>query len=502
MKAAAVNPVEVFGSFYLNDSEFALSVRSVQEVVNPPRKLTPVPLAPAYLLGVFNLRGMIIPVVDLKKIIGFEDRETTLATQKVAIVDFDGVRVGLLFDRTGEVFRCRAEEVSEFGYVAGEASKAVVSGVIKREGGTRIIQLLSPRALVQLENVPQVGGDPKQKRATGLGRVHQGDRKQCISFSVGPLRCAFGIESIHEIIAVPPIQQSALTGGFCIGMITLRGDLVPLISLSAIFGFGSPKTGAIGEDKRVILLKVGGVKLGLLIDSVHSIITYYADELLSLPVLGKDKPKMFLGCISKPETGDVILLDHQQALSGPEIDVLTQGHSKIYQGSAQEAERAQESKKRGLRKSYILFKLGSLFAVRIDEIREIIDYPRELLSAPGLPKSVRGMLNLRGEMVAVVDTRAIYSMAPLQEDGASKVLILERDGAKLGLKVDSVENIMNLSDEDKLKVPETLYSHQHASMTHDIKEALMVDLGGQSKSTLMILNLGALLDRVRSVQAA
>src|SRR5690242_8613951 len=103
---------QVYGSFYLSGSEFALPVVHVQEVVNAPGAFTPVPLAPGYLKGLFNLRGTVVPVLDLRDLFHLPEALRT-ESQKIAIVELEGVCVGLLFDGTGEVFKSIDEERSD-----------------------------------------------------------------------------------------------------------------------------------------------------------------------------------------------------------------------------------------------------------------------------------------------------------------------------------------------------------------------------------------------------
>lgn len=57
-----------YGSFFLGDIELAINVKAIQEVVNYPDTITLMPLSPHFLVGVFNLRGLIVPIVNLKKI--------------------------------------------------------------------------------------------------------------------------------------------------------------------------------------------------------------------------------------------------------------------------------------------------------------------------------------------------------------------------------------------------------------------------------------------------
>ena len=492
---------EIFGSFFLGTSEFALAVGNIQEVVNPPEKLSPMPLAPDYLLGIFNLREMIVPVVDLRKLLHLEDLASSKDLRKIAIVELEGALVGLLFDRTGEVFRNRVEDRSDFEYTGTTKRELnVISGAIKLDEGKRIVQLLNPAALISLESVPRPNSQKGRKLSGSGSRSHEGGRKQCISFVVGPSQCAFDIDCISEIIKVQKIQSSALATGVCLGMITLRGDLVPVVDFPRLLGYEAAKSDeALGDERRIVVMKLGDEKFGLLVNSVQNIVTYYADDLLPVPVLSKHKAQIFKGCLSRPGVGDVMVLAHDHVLSNSEVIEITHGHSKIYQSSSA---RGLETKKRGHRKTYITFKLDGLFAVGIEDIGEIIDFPKDLLHPPGLPEHVEGMLNLRGQVLPIVDARDLYAMK--QGDSAlhRKVMIFTRRSERFGLVVDSVENILTFSDEERLKLPDSLSKQSSTSLNSDIKEAVEISTEDGGKKALIILNLDSLADRVLGSNAA
>src|SRR5437588_12828385 len=59
----------VYASFLIGDEEFALDVHCVQEVVNLPAKIAPMPLSPDFVAGVFNLRGVIIPMLSMARLL-------------------------------------------------------------------------------------------------------------------------------------------------------------------------------------------------------------------------------------------------------------------------------------------------------------------------------------------------------------------------------------------------------------------------------------------------
>ena len=97
--AAAVQLV----TFRLGQEHFGVPIGAVQEIVRLP-EVTPIPEAPWFLEGVINLRGRIIPVMDLGRRLRLPRRPATRAT-RIVIVDGGGRLVGLIVDAVSEVVR-------------------------------------------------------------------------------------------------------------------------------------------------------------------------------------------------------------------------------------------------------------------------------------------------------------------------------------------------------------------------------------------------------------
>src|SRR6202008_2138343 len=89
----------------------------------------PVPLSPPYLEGIFTLRGMVIPVVNLRRLFD-PDAARAEPAQKIAIIDHEHIQVGLLFDSTGEILRVRPEQHSILNY-EGKNAQGVISGTLQ-----------------------------------------------------------------------------------------------------------------------------------------------------------------------------------------------------------------------------------------------------------------------------------------------------------------------------------------------------------------------------------
>ena len=84
-------------AFKLRNEEYGFSILNVQEIKGLT-DITRVPFAPDFIKGVINLRGSVLPVIDLKKRLGLEDTPYT-ANTRIVIVQYDEVSVGMLVDR-------------------------------------------------------------------------------------------------------------------------------------------------------------------------------------------------------------------------------------------------------------------------------------------------------------------------------------------------------------------------------------------------------------------
>jgi len=87
--------------FRLKDDLYAVDIMRIKEIIRP-QKLTPLPQAPPFIDGIINLRGAVIPVVDLRKRFGMPARELTMAT-RLLIVRLSGQTLGLVVDDVTEV---------------------------------------------------------------------------------------------------------------------------------------------------------------------------------------------------------------------------------------------------------------------------------------------------------------------------------------------------------------------------------------------------------------
>jgi purine-binding chemotaxis protein CheW len=138
------NELQVVG-FRIGRESFALPISAVHEIVRLP-EITAVPHAPEYVEGVINLRGRIVPVIDLRRRFG-ETRIENTRKNRILVVDSEGRLVGLLVDAASEVLKLAPAQIEPPPKVLDDGDSTYVTGVAKHQG--RLIILVDLKKILQ-----------------------------------------------------------------------------------------------------------------------------------------------------------------------------------------------------------------------------------------------------------------------------------------------------------------------------------------------------------------
>ncbi len=138
---------EQFVTFFVGDRLFAVNIFDVKEVVRI-EKIIPIPDAPAYVEGVVNLRGIVLPVISLRKRLGLGETDITRA--KLVVVIVEDILVGMLVDQIDRVIQVAKDHVQEAaGLSLSGAAQHFVDGIIRE--GEEIIYHVDIRRLFTVE---------------------------------------------------------------------------------------------------------------------------------------------------------------------------------------------------------------------------------------------------------------------------------------------------------------------------------------------------------------
>ncbi len=128
-QAAEVNNDEIIQwvTFRLDDEKYGIRVMQVQEVLRMT-EIAPVPGAPDYVLGIINLRGNVVTVIDSRKRFGLAEAEVDDST-RIVIIEADKHVVGILVDSVAEVVDLKTSEIDAAPNVGNDDSSKYIQGV-------------------------------------------------------------------------------------------------------------------------------------------------------------------------------------------------------------------------------------------------------------------------------------------------------------------------------------------------------------------------------------
>ena len=125
------DPVLQYVTFLLEDEIYGINVMQVQEVLRYS-EIAPVPGAPAYVLGIINLRGNVVTVIDTRARFGLMPAEVTDNT-RVVIIEVEKQVIGILVDAVSEVVYLNQSEIEKAPNVGTDESAKFIQGVCHKD---------------------------------------------------------------------------------------------------------------------------------------------------------------------------------------------------------------------------------------------------------------------------------------------------------------------------------------------------------------------------------
>jgi purine-binding chemotaxis protein CheW len=394
-EASDTTGVEQVVTFRLGREEFAFRISRVREIlrVEVPKV---VPDTPPHVLGVLTVRGRILPIVDLRRLLG----HASLAQEMAA--DCQGLRSAY------EAWRDQA--------------------VRQVAAGSKAVAATAPDAvrvwLGDFNPASQALMDPAVRLRTANDAV----LKACAAPSA---------ETFEPVVAAAVAEAaSALT------------------ALSGLF------ERHVREDQRIIVVESRGLLLGLVVDHVSEVLNV-PRNLIDRPPQAACGGGMELSGIAKLEGGKrlILLLDNDQLLDGHDLPQSpADGPPQAADGPGDQTKEngVKREQPEGAEQQLVTFILdGEEYGIPISQIQEI-DRVGQVKRIPKAPAYVEGVTNLRGEVVPVINTRRRFDLPAKARDDRDRIIIVDVDGHKTGLLVDSVRENLNLPRRDISPPPTTL----------------------------------------------
>jgi purine-binding chemotaxis protein CheW len=439
-----------FVTFIAGNEVFAVDMAPVQEIIRLP-EVVRVPLAPATLDGLANLRGKVLPIISLRRMFGFAEQAHDDATRAV-VIDV-GQPLGFVVDRVASVVGVEPEQIEGVSAISSTVDTDLLSGLIKGVGGHAMIMVLDFQKLIARE-FAHIAAIAKTAGHTGALSAastdedddgHTNDELQLVSFKVAEQEYAIDIEDVQEIVQVPdtiihvPHSQSHV-----IGVMTLRSRLLPLVSLRRMFGL--PES-TLDEKSRIVVLALGSASVGVAVDGVSEVLRVAKTFVDAMPaLLAKDGDMSDISEICRLDDGKrmVSIITARNLFDHSAIKEALSTVSDIKQESAQEATELEDDLDDD--EQVVVFRLDKEeFGVPINSVQEIVRVPEELVHVPRAPSFVEGVINLRGSVLPVIDLRLRLGLPRVERSDSQRIMVFLIADVRTGFIVDQVAEVLKIA---------------------------------------------------------
>ena len=244
--------------------------------------------------------------------------------QRIIVVDADGFVLGLVVDHVHEVLNVPKNLLEPPPQITSNGGMEL-SGVAKLEDGSRLIMLLDVAHLMKDQKLRDVqassqgsiaekSSEARESRAGGqeLSEV------QLVTFMLGAEEYGIPISRIQEIDRLAKITKVPKAAQFIEGITNLRGEVIPVLDTRKRFDLEVKPP---DDRSRIIIVDLGGVKTGLVVDSVREVLNLARKEIAPPPEsIGNGIDQQFISGIGKVDAGKrmIVLLDVEKILSRQE----------------------------------------------------------------------------------------------------------------------------------------------------------------------------------------
>lgn len=428
-----------FLTFRMGDRLYALPADSVSEVIRTP-PVARVPQAPRCLLGVANLRGTVLPIASLRGLLGRD--EIAASTTSRSIVLGGGAPVGLVVDAVEALVSINAADVeTRQAELAAEPGEMLAGAFQIGEAGA-VAKILDIRSLLQAAFTPRqrVKTEAAARADLALQATAVADeREKLLSFDVAGQEFALALDVVREIVPAPEtIATVPRSEALLLGMAAYRDTLLPLMSLRGLLGL--PAATLRDGREKVVVTAVGGVLVGLVADRMRDIVPAEADLIEPTPAMLATRTggEARIKAIYRGEGGRrlISILDPEQLFRKDVMARLGQADSAAPGALTPDTAEADDL-------LFLVFRLGDdEFGLPIAVVDEVARAPDQVTRVPKTPAFLEGVINLRGEVLPVIDQRRRFDMETAPDMDGRRLIVVRTERHRAGLVVDSVSEVL------------------------------------------------------------
>ena len=438
-----------FLTFRIEEQLYALRAADVAEVIRVPA-MARVPQGPPALLGIANLRGSVLPVAGLRELLG-RKAAPGLSSARAIVLDI-GAPVALVVDAVAALESSTEDQVETRQKELSAEGAEKLLGAFAFGSARQVAKILDIKALLEAAFANLSRGKRVERKAGSARRLaHAGnsstaDAQLLVTFEVAGQEFALPLDVVQEIIPSPAtITAVSRSDDVVLGITSVRDTLLPLLSLRGLLGFLA--AGESNDREKVVVVKVGNTQVGLVADRARAIIAANTDLVDPVPpvLAARTGGESRIRAVYRGDDGRrlISILSPEQLFREDVMQRLMASHS------TQKAQGLQTDTRSQQESIFLVFRLGDdEFGLPIDTVVEVAQVPEHITRVPKTPKFLEGVVNLRGEVLPVVDQRRRFDLPGLDNTEGRKLVVIKTERHRAGLIVDSVSDVLRTHEEN------------------------------------------------------
>ncbi|MBX7150425.1 chemotaxis protein CheW [bacterium] len=270
---------------------------------------------------------------------------------------------------------------------------------------------------------------------------------QVITLSLNDQHFAINLEILKEIVNTFKITKlPAVTNNFY-GVMSLRGQVIGVLNLKSCLGI---EPVSYGEHSVVIVIEYEGSMVGLIADSISEILNVQSNQVEKLSEKFSGSQQEYFSGVIKTKQRLYSIIEPEKIVAS-HIHILHQQESIMT--VALQSRQTTDQNQIGETVQLVTFKIHSdEFAVPISEVQEI-NKVFAVTHVPRAPEFVEGVINLRGQIVPVINLRERFQIEKSPKDKNTRVIITLLEDKRIGLIVDAVSEVVRVPSESIKKAP-------------------------------------------------
>ena len=438
----AAQPPLTFALLVLGELVFGVQTDHLVQAVMRPQAVTTLPRNQGPVVGVFEHRGHLVPMVDLRLWLA-PGAPAGPPCPQVAILNAGGRVLGLAIDSVQGLLRVQGLDVHQIHH--DDDAEGFFHSVARAENQQAPVSLLDPERLMAMAQVWSRG------EAAGSANHHPGSSSQARapaqtmteSYAVvrtGESLLGLPADAVGEVLAMPSLQSLFGPASQLLGLCRWRGHDVPVIHV--LHALGQPEPDA-AIAPWVLILQHGGRMIGVPVDALQSVRRFGCQEVQPHLEVGQAETALISGTVMLPEMQQrVLLLDAQALVQHWPESTLSQSSGPsgtALRGSFAGLDETEMAAETG---PYVVFTARQAWAAPMALLREIMTYPMSYAPAESSQGALLGYLEWRGQSLPMLDLRVLTQQPRRAPAPESKVLVLAVGDQFAAVVVDDVHELL------------------------------------------------------------